>query len=331
MTQILSEDRDSGSDSDNTVVEGAVAPQPKDSLIESETPLICDDTSSVEEPAPPAAERLKVEVGEFKTLHHWTKPTASTCHTAFFAQAHTTAPKLVLGLNKVDLSPIVRLRAAVRSVDPRGAHIELAAWSTTAHYGSGCAWLAVPAESDIQCGRHSTWEDWPFGRRVQKKHVWIAFARPFAAPPRVVAWLDALDACMMANVRACVWADGVTREGFTLHLSTWADSRLWQLGAGWLAYPADRTDVRSGAFHTESIRPAAQRQHKHRGHIEWEPMTRAPRVFAALSMLDFEKWKNLRVQMQTSEVSATGMVMDIDSWHDTVMHKASAVYVAFDD
>ncbi|EKM59117.1 uncharacterized protein PHACADRAFT_191430 [Phanerochaete carnosa HHB-10118-sp] len=282
-------------------------------LAHAETPISYDlvETPALVVPTP------TLELGEFRTtsVRSEFERQATTCTTLFFTQPHGAPPTVVLGLNQLDLSPIVRLRAQVRSAERGGAHIGLSAWSTTTHFSSGCAWLA---------------EDFPFGRKIPQKQVYVAFARPYATPPCVVAWLDTVDCCMWANARAAVWAGDVTERGFTLYFKTWLGSRLWQVGASWLAYPADRTDIRSGTFSTEQVCPTLQRQHEHRGRVEWEPTERPPRVFTALSMLDFEKWKNLRVRLTTSDVTTTGMAWNIDSWHDTVMHKAAAVYITFD-
>ncbi|GJE84073.1 H-type lectin domain-containing protein [Phanerochaete sordida] len=240
---------------------------------------------------------------------------------------------VLLGLTELDLN-ILRIKAEVRSVADDRAMVNLTTWADTTHYGSGCSWLSLPLDDDdIQWGRYHTTEPHPTSPPEQKTSRRITFERPYAAPPRVAVWLDAVDSGGAGRVaRVKVYADTVSCEGFALHLDAWHDSQLRSAGATWLAHSAGRTDVRSGAFEIKDIRPASAPRHRNRGRVSWGPPAMAcpPRVFTALCMLDFNTSKNIRLVMSTDEVTTTGMCWTLQSWDDTVLYQAGAVFIALE-
>jgi len=64
----------------------------------------------------------------------------------------------------------------------------------------------------------------------------ISFPRPFASPPQVVVGLAEFDIENSANSRLGVSPVNVTNVGFTLRLSTWADTKIWSVACSWFAY-----------------------------------------------------------------------------------------------
>ncbi|EKM59121.1 uncharacterized protein PHACADRAFT_249355 [Phanerochaete carnosa HHB-10118-sp] len=229
---------------------------------------------------------------------------------------------------------ILRLKAEVRSVADDRAFVNMVTWADTKHCGSGCSWLSPPSnDPDIQSGRYSTTQDHDHSKSQKKTWHRVTFEHPYAAPPKVVVWLDSINSGPGHNVRVTAWADGVTSDGFTIHLDTWHDSNLWSAGATWLAHSAWRTDVRSGTFGIEDVRPSSAHRPKNHGRVSWgaPEMARPPRVFTALRMLDFRDGKFIRLSMNTSEVTTTGMTWHMDSWEDTIFYQAGAVFVAFND
>lgn len=245
---------------------------------------------------------------------------------------------VLLGITKIDVN-ILRLKAEVRSVADDRAIVNMSTWSSkwtnTEHYGSACSWLSIPPNDiDIQSGRYHTKESRTSASQPQTKtSSRITFARPYAAPPKVAVWLNLVNSEAERNVRVTTWADNITSDGFTIHLDTWDDSKLWVAGATWLAHSAYRTDVRSGQFHTDDVRPGHAAYQVNRGRVSWgvPSMARPPRVFTALRFLDFQQGRNVRLTMETSEVTTTGMTWNLNSWSDTIFYQAGAVFVVFDD
>lgn len=233
----------------------------------------------------------------------------------------------------IDVSSL-RLRAHVRSVADDRAIVNMETWNKTIHYASGCAWLSIPPyDPDIQCGTYRTTEHREGSRSQQQTSRRIAFERAYAAPPTVLVWLNAVDCGEDRNVRVNVYADGIAREGFTMHLDAWDDSQLFSAGASWLAYSADRRDIRSGAFEINDVRPSYAPRLQNRGRVSWGAprMAKPPRVFAALRMLDFGHGRNVRLHLRTEEITQTGMTWRMDSWMDTVFYQAGGIFLAFED
>lgn len=87
-------------------------------------------------------------------------------------------------------------------------------------------------------GAHDSTPGWPLatgeGRRTHTER--ITFDAPFAAPPRVVAWIGALDVPDGANRRLDLGVGGVTGEGFDLNVSTWSDTRVAACDVTWIAH-----------------------------------------------------------------------------------------------
>jgi len=63
----------------------------------------------------------------------------------------------------------------------------------------------------------------------------ITFAEKFSNPPNVVVAINMLDVSNGANTRVTVSAQNVTATGFTLQVSTWADTVLYSVSGMWYA------------------------------------------------------------------------------------------------
>lgn len=275
------------------------------------------------------------DCGEFRTkdVRSPRDPQKLTIGEARFSKPSCYTRPVLVGLNELDVN-ILCLKAEVRSVGDDRAILNMNTWGNTEHFGSGCSWLSPPMDDlDIQYGTYSIPDDHSDSTLRNKTSRRITFGRPYAASPKVVVWLNAADCGEGKPVRVDAYADTVTPDGFTIHVDTWKDSNLYSAGVTWLAHSAHRTDVRSGSFHTEQVRPTQDRCHTNRGRVSWgvPEMARPPRVFTALRMLDFKEGRNVRLIMRTDEITTTGMCWNLDSRHDTVFYKGAAVFVAFDD
>ncbi|MFQ6549267.1 H-type lectin domain-containing protein [Aestuariibius sp. 2305UL40-4] len=69
-------------------------------------------------------------------------------------------------------------------------------------------------------------------RSVQSE---VAFSQPFREPPVVQANLSMWDIAGGKNARIDLSAVNVTRDGFTLLLKTWEDTKIARVRAGWIA------------------------------------------------------------------------------------------------
>lgn len=63
----------------------------------------------------------------------------------------------------------------------------------------------------------------------------IDFETAFTEKPQIILSITQMDSDKEANVRINVEAISISRDGFTLKVSTWADSKLFSISGSWLA------------------------------------------------------------------------------------------------
>lgn len=63
----------------------------------------------------------------------------------------------------------------------------------------------------------------------------IDFETAFTEKPQIILSITQMDSDKEANVRINVEAISISRDGFTLKVSTWADSKLFSISGYWLA------------------------------------------------------------------------------------------------
>jgi hypothetical protein len=66
--------------------------------------------------------------------------------------------------------------------------------------------------------------------------VEINFLNPFESRPEVIVTVSSLDSDNGANLRFNVEATAISRDGFTVKITTWGDSKLFGIGGNWIAY-----------------------------------------------------------------------------------------------
>lgn len=101
--------------------------------------------------------------------------------------------------------------------------------------------VMVSAQTKVQSG---TWSVNPSvaGYNMDKNTgertmtVDVEFPKPFETKPTVFLSVTQLDADKDANSRYNVEAISVSRDGFTLKVRTWADSKVYSISGYWLAH-----------------------------------------------------------------------------------------------
>jgi hypothetical protein len=68
----------------------------------------------------------------------------------------------------------------------------------------------------------------------------VKFDKPFASKPQVILGVTTVDGAKESNLRYEVQADAVTRDGFTVKLKTWGDTKIFTIGGNWLAIEAGK-------------------------------------------------------------------------------------------
>ena len=64
----------------------------------------------------------------------------------------------------------------------------------------------------------------------------VPFLKPFDTKPDVILTVNHMDAESKTNVRYTVTAVTVTRDGFTIQLSTWENTKIYGMNGYWLAH-----------------------------------------------------------------------------------------------
>ena len=64
----------------------------------------------------------------------------------------------------------------------------------------------------------------------------INYAKPYDVKPKVIVSVTQLDADKEFNSRYNVEVLSVSRDGFTVKIKTWADSKIYSISGYWLSY-----------------------------------------------------------------------------------------------
>ena len=158
----------------------------------------------------------------------------------------------------------------------------------------------------------------------------ITFGTPFSAPPKLPLGFNLLDINKSTNIRAIASADDITKEGFTVSLSTWGDGILHAAGASWFELSRSYYEYQTGEFSTEDDHPWDKPQLKTSRRINFaRPFITPPKVIVFLKQLDMDKRKNYRIKTLVSGIEANGFTIHIDTWLDSILYRAVAGWIAY--
>ncbi|PUU81428.1 hypothetical protein B9Z19DRAFT_1077219 [Tuber borchii] len=158
----------------------------------------------------------------------------------------------------------------------------------------------------------------------------ITFGTPFSAPPKLPIGFNLLDLNNSTNIRAIASADDITKEGFTVSLSTWGDGMLHAAGASWFELSRSYYEYQTGEFSTEDDHPWDKPQMKTSRRINFaRPFITPPKVIVFLRQLDMDKKKCYRIRTFVSSIEANGFTIHIDTWADSILYRAVAGWIAY--
>ncbi|THG94968.1 hypothetical protein EW026_g6600 [Hermanssonia centrifuga] len=277
------------------------------------------DTADNEFPPPTAARTPcpgAIHSGTFhiESIRPVNQPRQDNRGTIYFTPPISTAYNLLLGINALDIgcSADFTLKCNLLSVANNSVQLNLQSWGNTVQYSSGCAWLRVPTDDlDFQSGRFSATDYYP----------WWSF------------WLDSIHTDANTDCRIHVYANDITADGFTIHLDTWNDTKLYLAGATWAAYSADRVGIRSGSFCAGDARNPTKLPSENSAQIAFDgaDFRNTPRVFMALNLLYVDCKHNTRLKpICATNVTNAEMTWHIDTYLDTILYAAGASFVACD-
>lgn len=150
----------------------------------------------------------------------------------------------------------------------------------------------------------------------------------YSEPPNVVVWLKALDLIKGANWRVSAVARNVTATSFELAIESWSDTRVFSAAASWVAYPQRRDGVYSGVVSTSpgQYPPPSENGGKIKFPAAYD---REPKVFAAISHLDMDSARNLRLKGFVDGVDNAGFTWHANTWADSVLYSARLNWISF--
>jgi len=70
---------------------------------------------------------------------------------------------------------------------------------------------------------------------VRTMLVEVEYPKPFNKKPEVMVGVNLVDASNAQNLRYSVEVKSVSRDGFTLLVKTWSNTRIFEIGGGWIA------------------------------------------------------------------------------------------------
>lgn len=248
---------------------------------------------------------------------------------------YSSPPPLAVGLYWLDIdnSANIRVRAYADQVTATSADFHIDTWADTHVTGAASTWFQPPPnDPDFQIGQFSTLDDHVWSSPQHETTRYIAFDRHYAAPPRIVVWLNQLDMDLNLNWNVKAFATNVTARGFIMNINSGDETNLYAGTASWIAYPATKKRITSGSVSTTEIRPSTKPQLLNSARITFPPGTflGTPKVLMAFNGLNIDNIHNLRAKLSVDSVSRSGMNWHLDSWWDTVLYSGQASYIAFE-
>jgi hypothetical protein len=73
------------------------------------------------------------------------------------------------------------------------------------------------------------------GTGERQMTVSVSFTKPFKVKPDVVVGITLIDAASGVGTRVSATADGISRDGFTVVVKTWGDSKIFGAQGSWVA------------------------------------------------------------------------------------------------
>jgi len=175
--------------------------------------------------------------------------------------------------------------------------------------------------SRLQVGSFSTDEirKWDMPRTLNMSPR--RFTDPFSLDPplpTVLHGLNGLDIDHRRNLRVKASSSDVGYFGFTGFNNAWGDTILYRAASSYLAIGGNGDDTDSGRVNVKEGFPNTERTIKFA-----TKFTSPPNVLIWLSGLDIEHGRNVRVKVSTSSITETGFTLNIEGWHDTLLHNGT--------
>ena len=135
--------------------------------------------------------------------------------------------------------------------------------------------------------------------------------------PHVSVGLNMIDLQKWYNPRVEASADNLSKNGFSIHLNTWADSILLAAAASWISLPSNDGDIQSGELRTSDLRPWYRPESRFSKGVTFaRPYREVPNIFVQLQGFDLDIGCRLRVKAYAADITKVGFNLCLDTWED---------------
>jgi hypothetical protein len=185
-----------------------------------------------------------------------------------------------------------------------------------------------PHGGDI--GTFNTMDVRPWDQPRAENWQLISFPAPYSAAPGLPMGLNELDVGNGGNIRVNAYASDIHPESFHVHIDSWADTTLYSAGCVRLEVAPGDPDFQFGQFSTMDDHPWNEPKKQTSRQINFgRPYATPPQVVVWLNSLDMSRDANWRVNAYATDITATGFVIHIDTWADTVLYSGRISWIAY--
>lgn len=166
---------------------------------------------------------------------------------------------------------------------------------------------------------------------AQSRAKWssIYFANPYSLPPALPLGFNKLDIGNNDNINVNAYPNNIQKDHFDIHIDSGSNATLNGVGCTWLEIDRNDLDFQFGKFNTTEDHPVSKPQALTSCVITFPRAYSAPpRVIVWLSAVNMSREKVWRLYTYTSDITATGFKIHIDSWYDTILYSATASWLA---
>lgn len=181
------------------------------------------------------------QIGQFSTEddHPWNQPQTQTSRQITFPRAFSSAPHVVIWLNKLDMKydKNWRIKAYSTDISATSFTLHIDTWGDTVLYCGAASWIAYPSNKAlVSSGTYNTTDVRAWNDPQANNSGNVRFKDgTFAGPPRALLGLNSLDLACGHNLRLKASADSITNAGMTWHIDSWGDSVLYSAGVSYIA------------------------------------------------------------------------------------------------
>ena len=248
-----------------------------------------------------------------------------------YQQPLKDVPHVAMGFVKLDMGKhesALRLILHPQNVTKDTFICNAETWGETYLYNIRTNWIAI-SEPGWQTGVFKTKANNPTTLRDNR----ITFDSPFTSPPMIFVCFSGLD--MSGHWDSQIYATNVDHTGFCISLITSPETKVGVARISWIAIPGEdavnRKNAWIGRFSTTMGSAVQNGPGNWKGSVKFGFQFKAkPKVFMGVDQFRFSHERNMRLFVDTRNVSKAGMDWVIGKWGDSVLEVAGASFLALD-